>query len=138
MFNFSSRGEWYATQNMCPHKQAVVLSRGIVGDAQGTPKVACPLHKKVFGLETGACLSGESHELMTFPVKVDEDRVYLELPPQEQLDAFLGTDRVCSGAAHSRGPARGAAREPAAPYLRKERPDGQVDYLGERQAAARP
>lgn len=135
VFNFSSRGEWYATQNMCPHKQAFVLSRGIVGDAQGTPKVACPLHKKVFGLETGACLSGESYELMTFPVKVDDDRVYLELPPEEQLDAFLGTDTVCSAAALARGPATGASKEPAAPYLRSERADGQVDYFAERQAA---
>jgi hypothetical protein len=120
---------------MCPHKQAFVLSRGIVGDAQGTPKVACPLHKKVFGLDTGACLSGESYELMTFPVRVDEDRVYLELPPEEQLDAFLGTDTVCSAAARTRGPATGASKEPAAPYLRSERPDGQVDYFAERQAA---
>ncbi len=31
VFNFTSRGEWYATQNMCPHKKAFVLSRGIVG-----------------------------------------------------------------------------------------------------------
>ena len=61
VFNFSSRGEWYATQNMCPHKQAFVLSRGIVGDAQGTPKVACPLHKKTFCLESGSCLSGEDY-----------------------------------------------------------------------------
>ena len=135
VFNFSSRGEWYATQNMCPHKQAFVLSRGIVGDAQGTPKVACPLHKKVFGLDTGACLGGEDYALTTFPVKVDEGRVYLELPPEEQLDAVLGTDRVCSAAARPRGPARGAAKEPAAPRLRVQRPDGQVDYLRERQTA---
>ncbi len=31
VFNFASRGEWYATQNMCPHKKAFVLSRGIIG-----------------------------------------------------------------------------------------------------------
>ena len=135
VFNFSSRGEWYATQNMCPHKQAFVLSRGIVGDAQGTPKIVCPLHKRAFGLDTGACLGGDSYELLTFPVKVDADRVYLELPPLEQLDAFLGTDSVCNAAAHSRGPARGAAQEPVAPHLRTERPDGQVDYFGERQAS---
>ena len=39
VFNFASRGEWYACQNMCPHKQAFVLSRGIIGtprrDSQG-------------------------------------------------------------------------------------------------------
>ena len=27
VFNFASRGEWYASQNMCPHKKAFVLSR---------------------------------------------------------------------------------------------------------------
>jgi nitrite reductase (NADH) large subunit len=46
VFNLTSRGEWYASQNMCPHKKAFVLSRGILGDAAGEPKVACPLHKK--------------------------------------------------------------------------------------------
>ncbi len=41
VFRFDSRGEWYATQNMCPHKREFVLSRGMIGDAAGTPKVAC-------------------------------------------------------------------------------------------------
>ena len=57
VFNCASRDEWYATQNMCPHKKAFVLSRGLVGDANGIPKVACPLHKKTFSLETGESLS---------------------------------------------------------------------------------
>ncbi len=135
VFNFSSRGEWYATQNMCPHKQAFVLSRGIVGDAQGTPKVACPLHKKTFCLESGSCLSGEDYEVLTFPVKTEGDDVYLELPPQALLDAVLATETVCHTAAHPRGPGAGAAKTPGTPYLRLERPDGQVDYLGEREGA---
>ena len=59
VFNFAAAGEWYACQNMCPHKREIVLSRGIIGDQQGVPKVACPLHKKTFSLESGACLSGE-------------------------------------------------------------------------------
>ena len=136
VFNFSSRGEWYATQNMCPHKRAFVLSRGIIGDTQGTPKIACPLHKKTFGLETGACLSGEEYALRTFPVKVEDDHVYLELPPQAQLDAALATEHFCQTGALPRGPESGAADEPASPYLREERRDGQVDYLHERHAAS--
>ena len=29
VFNFSRRDEWYATQNLCPHKHQMILSRGI-------------------------------------------------------------------------------------------------------------
>ena len=132
VFNFASRGEWYATQNMCPHKKAFVLSRGIIGDAQGTPKIACPLHKKTFCLESGACLSGEDYEVLTFSVKVKDNDVYLELPPQDELDATLSTENFCNVGALPRGPEKGAAKDPITPYLRVERPDGQLDYIGER------
>jgi NAD(P)H-dependent nitrite reductase large subunit/NAD(P)H-dependent nitrite reductase small subunit len=95
VFNFSSRGEWYACQNMCPHKRAFVLSRGIVGTQGEAPKVACPLHKKTFSLETGECLSGDEYSVKVFSVKVTDGEVYLLLPPKEQLDALLGTDLHC-------------------------------------------
>lgn len=42
--------EWYATQNVCPHKRALVLSQGIVGSKNDVVKVTCPLHKKNFDL----------------------------------------------------------------------------------------
>ena len=135
VFNFSSRGEWYATQNMCPHKKAFVLSRGIIGDAQGAPKIACPLHKKTFCLESGACLSGEDYEVLTFPVKVKDNEVYLELPSQDELDATLSTENFCNTGALPRGPEKGASEDPITPYLRVERPDGQLDYIGERAGA---
>lgn len=96
VFNFSSRGEWYASQNMCPHKKAFVLSRGIVGDQSGVPKVACPLHKKTFSLETGESLQGEDYDIRTFPVKVEDGNVFLELPPTEILDELLATSIGCS------------------------------------------
>jgi nitrite reductase (NADH) large subunit len=73
IFNNAQRGEWYCTQNMCPHKQAFVLSQGIIGDAAGTAKVACPLHKKQFSLEDGNELGGGDLQLITFPVKIDND-----------------------------------------------------------------
>lgn len=95
VFNFSSRGEWYATQNMCPHRKAFVLSRGMIGDAAGTPKVACPLHKKTFSLKTGQSLQEEDYSIRTFPVKVEQGGVYLELPPTEVLDQLLATEIGC-------------------------------------------
>jgi nitrite reductase (NADH) large subunit len=91
VFNFSSRGEWYASQNMCPHKKAFVLSRGIIGDARGVPKVACPLHKKTFSLETGESLQGEEYSIRTFDVKIEGGSVYVNLPPVELLDQLLDT-----------------------------------------------
>jgi len=89
VFNFASKGEWYACQNMCPHKKDMVLARGIVGDQNGTPKVACPLHKKTFSLEDGACLTGENYRVTTFPVKVLGDGVYLELPSVDVVERLL-------------------------------------------------
>ena len=91
IFNNAQRGEWYATQNMCPHKQAFVLSQGIVGDKDGTPKVACPLHKKQFALDTGEGVGDEPLNILTFPIKVVNDRVLTELPAIPELDAILGT-----------------------------------------------
>ncbi len=95
VFNFSSRGEWYASQNMCPHKKAFVLSRGIIGTAGETPKVACPLHKKTFSLQTGESLQDEEYSIRTFEVKVEGDAVYLDLPATEVLDQLLATEIGC-------------------------------------------
>lgn len=100
VFNFASRGQWYACQNMCPHKNAFVLSRGILGTTGETPKVACPLHKKTFSLESGECTSGEELSVKVFPVKVEAGAVYLELPPQPQLDALLATELYRIGPLH--------------------------------------
>lgn len=100
VFNFASRGEWYACQNMCPHKREFVLSRGMIGDQNGTPKVACPLHKKTFSLESGECLTGETSAVEIFPVKIDGDDVYLQLPDVEVMDAVLATDKTCNKACH--------------------------------------
>lgn len=92
VFNNAQRGEWYCTQNMCPHKQAFVLSQGLVGDSKGTPKVACPLHKKQFGLETGAEINGGDLQILTFQVDIRDDTVFVELPSIPELDAILGTN----------------------------------------------
>jgi nitrite reductase (NADH) large subunit len=96
VFRFESRGEWYACQNVCPHKREAVLSRGMIGDQQGVPKVACPLHKKTYSLESGTCLSGEDYKIEIFPVRVEGDDVYVELPPEEGMANRTRASRPCA------------------------------------------
>lgn len=77
VFNLSSKGKWYASQNRCPHKNEMAISRGIIGDSKGEAKVSCPFHKKNFSLESGKCLSGEEYALKTYPVKIENGFVYV-------------------------------------------------------------
>jgi len=78
VFNFSSRDEWYAVSNLCPHKQQMILARGIIGDKAGEPKVACPYHKRQFSLQSGECLDDAScGSIKTYPVKVEDGYVYV-------------------------------------------------------------
>ena len=93
IFHNEHRDEWYCTQNMCPHKQAFVLSQGIIGDSHGVMKIACPLHKKNYALASGKelCDDEDGLELLTFPVKIEEGSVFVRLPAVPELDAILGT-----------------------------------------------
>jgi len=77
VFNFSRRSEWYACQNLCPHKMQMVLSRGMIGSMEGDPKIACPFHKKTFSLVNGQCLNGEEEKISIFPVKVEDGFIYI-------------------------------------------------------------
>jgi nitrite reductase (NADH) small subunit len=77
LFNFTRRGEWYATQNMCPHRMQMALSRGMIGTQNDEPKVACPFHKKTFSLVSGECLNGDECAIKTYPVKIENDKVYI-------------------------------------------------------------
>lgn len=76
IFNFNSK-EWFATQNLCPHKMQMVLSRGLIGSINGEPKVACPFHKKSFSLTSGECLSGEDYKIKVYPIKIEDNNVYV-------------------------------------------------------------
>ncbi|WPR71449.1 nitrite reductase small subunit NirD [Flavobacterium sp. NG2] len=77
VINFERRNEWYACQNVCPHKMEMVLSRGMIGSAEDTPKIACPIHKKTFSLKDGSNLSGDDLKIATYPVKIVEGEVLI-------------------------------------------------------------
>ena len=77
VFYFHRTGRWYACQNLCPHKLENVLGRGLTGEQDGIPKVACPLHKRTFSLETGENLNGDCPPVAVYPVRVENDYVYV-------------------------------------------------------------
>lgn len=77
VFSFDRKKRWFACQNLCPHKLEMVLSRGLLGDHEGIPKVACPLHKKTFSLETGENLNGDLSAIAVYPVKIENDTVFV-------------------------------------------------------------
>ena len=77
VFNFTRENKWFACQNVCPHKMEMVLSRGMIGDHKGIPKVACPLHKKTFSLENGENLNGDIDPIAVYPVKIENEKVFI-------------------------------------------------------------
>ena len=77
VFNFTREGTWYACQNLCPHKMEMVLSRGMIGEENLEPKVACPLHKNTFSLKTGENLNGACDAIATYPVKIEDGFVFV-------------------------------------------------------------
>jgi nitrite reductase (NADH) small subunit len=87
LFHFKRMGEWYATQNECPHRKQMALSRGMIGTQGDEPKVACPFHKKTFSLKTGECLNSDECAIKTYAVKVENGKVFIApsiSPPKEE------------------------------------------------------
>lgn len=84
LFHFARRGEWYASQNLCPHRQQMALSRGMIGSDNGEPKVACPFHKKTFSLVDGHCINGEECAIKVYPVKVEDGQVFIGVSACEE------------------------------------------------------
>ncbi|MGH6762376.1 MAG: nitrite reductase small subunit NirD [Phyllobacterium sp.] len=64
----------FALEDKCPHRNGP-LSQGIVHDGC----VTCPLHNWVISLETGEAQGADSGSTLSFPVKLDGERVLLGL-----------------------------------------------------------
>ncbi|KAF7949829.1 uncharacterized protein EAE97_003338 [Botrytis byssoidea] len=105
------QGRWLASQQMCPHKRAFVLSDGLIGDSgHGSVSIpgsdgmeeknlwiSCPNHKRNFNLngeDKGRCKNDEEVSIAIFEAEEREDGwVYLKLPPVYELDGVLGMER---------------------------------------------
>ncbi|KDR83434.1 hypothetical protein GALMADRAFT_235573 [Galerina marginata CBS 339.88] len=89
-----ANGELYATQQLCPHRRAFVLSDGLLGDTpEGKPYISCPLHKRNFTLQEGTCLTDDNYKIMTFEVKEENGDLFIKLPEPLAIDAVLGTSK---------------------------------------------
>ncbi|HEX8758906.1 MAG TPA: nitrite reductase small subunit NirD [Pseudonocardiaceae bacterium] len=73
-------GALFALSNLDPFSGASVLSRGIVGDREGSATVASPIYKQAFELATGLCLDDPSVSVPTYPVRVVDGIVEIGPP----------------------------------------------------------
>ena len=90
LFHFIRLGKWYATQNECPHRKQMAISRGMIGTHGDEPKVACPFHKKTFSLIDGHCMNDETaYRIKTFPVKVENDQVFIGIGTKEEVPGIF-------------------------------------------------
>ncbi|HEX2673967.1 MAG TPA: nitrite reductase small subunit NirD [Polyangiaceae bacterium] len=72
-------GRFAALSNFDPFSNAFVIARGIVGDRAGVPKIASPIYKQNFSLETGECLDDPSVRLAVYPVRVVSGRIQISV-----------------------------------------------------------
>jgi len=80
LFLVSATGEVLAVDNHDPFSGAQVLSRGIVGDAAGVPKVASPVYKQAFDLRTGRCLDDPAVAIEVHAARVADGWVEVASP----------------------------------------------------------
>jgi nitrite reductase (NADH) small subunit len=78
IFRVGDGTQIYAIGNYDPFSKAHVLSRGIVGDRNGIPKVASPVYKQNFNLITGECLDDSSVKVATFLAQVVNEQVQVK------------------------------------------------------------
>ena len=72
----------YAIGNFDPFSKAFVLSRGIVGDRGGVPKIASPIYKQSFDLRTGQCLDDSKVRVPTYEVRIERGRILVHCDPR--------------------------------------------------------
>jgi 3-phenylpropionate/trans-cinnamate dioxygenase ferredoxin subunit len=75
---FEHGGRYYALDDSCPH-QGASLAAGKVEHG----KVQCPAHGLRFDLASGCLQHEPSVRVATYPIHIEEGRVYLTLPVLE-------------------------------------------------------
>jgi len=63
----------YACSSKCPHASGILAD----GFIDALNNVVCPLHRYKFSLQNGRNISGEGYYLKTYPLRHNEEGVYL-------------------------------------------------------------
>jgi nitrite reductase (NADH) small subunit len=71
--------EVLAIDNLDPCSGASVLSRGLVGDADGVPTVASPMYKQRFDLRTGQCLDAPGRWVAVHRAMIADGSIHVRL-----------------------------------------------------------
>jgi nitrite reductase/ring-hydroxylating ferredoxin subunit len=69
------REQFFAFAYTCPHASGIMADGWI--DLLGN--VVCPLHRYKFNIINGRNTSGEGYYLKTYPLRIDEKGIYVEL-----------------------------------------------------------
>jgi nitrite reductase (NADH) small subunit len=96
-----SDGTLHAISNHDPFSGANVLSRGIVGDRAGEPKVASPIYKQTFNLRTGVCYEDASVHLDVYRVRRRSGMVEVFTAPVDATEPELD-DETLDGLGYTR------------------------------------
>ena len=89
-----SDGTLHAVSNHDPFSGANVLSRGIVGDRAGEPKIASPIHKQTFNLRTGVCYEDTGVRLDVYRVRRRRGEVEVFSVPVDPTEPELDDETL--------------------------------------------
>jgi nitrite reductase (NADH) small subunit len=89
----------FAVGNFDPFSRAFVISRGIVGDKDGVPKIASPIFKQSFDLATGVCLESPEVALPTYRTRVRAGQVEVQMDEEAGSGAGAPADPPADPAA---------------------------------------
>ena len=67
---FNLNGEFFALDNVCPHKEGP-LGAGLIAEGQ----VFCPMHGWQFDIKTGACLTRPDCPVKTYRTQVHDGQI---------------------------------------------------------------
>ena len=63
----------YAVDDKCPHNGASLS----MGQCNEHNEIVCPMHRYPFNLETGKASAGMALTLQTYPIKIQDDGVFI-------------------------------------------------------------